>query len=132
MSERPLVANGDVQLVWKFRVLVEATNAMFAQGRTDLGDIPRQMGVVVDEMLRREFFRTRHIKTRSTAEVRTFYEYVKAYIEAPGQDKCGTAEDQYREIIAELKLRGVEMPSQEVSMDALDVSAAMARLSKRG
>jgi hypothetical protein len=124
--------NSSESLVFKFWTLIRVCNSIVDDdGSSEFGDITRQLRVILSEMLRRNLFADESLAGRPTFELRTFYEFIKQYIEGVNVGKfeeIENMEEQYRTVIQLLKNRGEEMPAQTVEVKHIDfMSEALAQ-----
>ncbi|MCK4962180.1 MAG: hypothetical protein KAS19_06830 [Anaerolineales bacterium] len=121
----------DDAIIWmKFNVLLQGVDELTSE-HGHAGDATRQLRVVTAEAIRRNMFGISVREREPTDEqLWTWYAILKQFIEGAntgqwdpvdGTTGPGNQEDQYREVIVELKKRGHEMPAQVVRLEPLDL-----------
>lgn len=124
-DEGKTLQDQDDVIIWtKFNVLLQAVDELTSE-HGHAGDATRQLRVVTAEAIKRDMFGI-SVRMRDPTDEKlwTWYVVLKAFIEGgnTGQwDPVDSTEDQYREVIVELKKRGHEMPAQVVRLEPLDL-----------
>ena len=123
-ESKTLQGQDDVIIWTKFNVLLQAVDELTSE-HGHAGDATRQLRVVTAEAIRRNMFGISVREREPTDEqLWTWYAVLKQFIEGVNTgewDPVDSTEDQYRDVIGELKKRGHEMPAQVVRLEPLDL-----------